>query len=310
MCATDPALLASDGAPDVLHSPPPVVAGSPVEVSEGVFVISDHRVELVPNVGIVLGEKAALVIDTGIGPRNGALVLEQARCLAGGRRLYLTLTHFHPEHGFGAQAFKGAATTVYNRGQRAELRRKGASYLDMFKGLSPAVAAELEGVELVDPDLVYEGEAEIDLGGRTVLLREVGPAHTRSDQIVLVDGRVLFAGDLLETRIFPIVPYFPPHDTDVDGEGWIGVLDELAALAPQTVVPGHGEVTDASLIRDVRDYLAYVRDEALRLRERGATADETAASIAENARTRWPSWERPEWIGLAARAFYDTSAPA
>lgn len=279
-------------------------------MSEGVFVISDHRVELVPNVGIVLGEKAALVIDTGIGPRNGALVLEQARCLAGGRRLYLTLTHFHPEHGFGAQAFKGAATTVYNRGQRAELRRKGASYLDMFKGLSPAVAAELEGVELVDPDLVYEGEAEIDLGGRTVLLREVGPAHTRSDQIVLVDGRVLFAGDLLETRIFPIVPYFPPHDTDVDGEGWIGVLDELAALAPQTVVPGHGEVTDASLIRDVRDYLAYVRDEALRLRERGATADETAASIAENARTRWPSWERPEWIGLAARAFYDTSAPA
>lgn len=63
----------------------------------------------------------------------------------------------------------------------------------MFKGLSPAVAAELEGVELVDPDLVYEGEAEIDLGGRTVLLREVGPAHTGSDQVVLVDGRVLFA---------------------------------------------------------------------------------------------------------------------
>ncbi|MFD9380954.1 MBL fold metallo-hydrolase [Streptomyces sp. NPDC059999] len=310
MCPTDPTPLASDGAPDVLHSPPPVISGSPVEVSEGVFIIPDRRVELVPNIGIVLGEKAALVIDTGIGPRNGALVLEQARRLAGDRRLYLTLTHFHPEHGFGAQAFKGAATIVYNSGQRAELRRKGAGYLGMFKGLSPAVAAELEGVELVDPDLVYEGEAEIDLGGRTVLLREVGPAHTGSDQIVLVDGRVLFAGDLLETRIFPIAPYFPPHDTDVDGEGWIGVLDELAALAPQTIVPGHGEVTDASLIHDVRDYLTYVRDEALWLRERGATADKTAATIAENARTRWPSWERPEWIGLAARAFYDTNAPA
>lgn len=279
-------------------------------MSEGVFVIPDHRVELVPNVGIVLGERAALVIDTGIGPRNGALVLEQARRLAGDRRLYLTLTHFHPEHGFGAQAFKGAATIVYNSGQRAELRRKGAGYLGMFKGLSPAVAAELEGVELVDPDLVYEGEAEIDLGGRTVLLREVGPAHTGSDQIVLVDGRVLFAGDLLETRIFPITPYFPPHDTDVDGEGWIDVLDQLAALAPQTVVPGHGEVTDASLIHDVREYLAYVRDETLRLRECGNTAEDTAATIDKNARTRWPSWERPEWIGLAARAFYDTEAPA
>ncbi|MFF5782618.1 fibronectin type III domain-containing protein [Streptomyces virginiae] len=176
----------------------------------------------------------------------------------------------------------------------------------MFKGLSPAVAAELEGVEPVDPDLIYQGEAEIDLGGRTVLLREVGPAHTRSDQIGLVDGRVLFAGDLLETRIFPIAPYFPPHDTDVDGEGWIDALDRLAQLAPHTVVPGHGEVTDASLIHDVRHYLVHVRDEALRLRKRGATADETAATVDENARTRWPSWERPEWIGLTARAFEKT----
>lgn len=82
MCPTDPTPLASDGAPDVLQSPPPVVAGPPVEVSAGVFVIPDRRVELVPNIGIVLGEKAALVIDTGIGPRNGALVLEQARRLA------------------------------------------------------------------------------------------------------------------------------------------------------------------------------------------------------------------------------------
>ncbi|MFB7267922.1 MBL fold metallo-hydrolase, partial [Streptomyces nojiriensis] len=69
-------------------------------------------------------------------------------------------------------------------------------------------------------------------------------------------------------------------------------------------------VTGASLIHDVRDYLTYVRDEALRLRECGTTADDTAATIDENARTRWPSWERPEWIGLAARAFYDTSASA
>ncbi|MDI2131347.1 MBL fold metallo-hydrolase [Yinghuangia seranimata] len=310
MCPTDPAPLAADGAPDLLQSPPPVVSGAPVQVSEGVFVIPDNRVELVPNVGIVLGETAALVIDTGLGPRNGAYVLEQARHLAGDRRLYLTLTHFHPEHGYGAQVFKGAATIVYNTGQRTELRHKGVGYLGMFKGLSPEVATELEGVELVDPDLVYEGEAELDLGGRTVVLRAVGPAHTGSDQIILVDDRVLFAGDLLETRIFPIAPYFPPHDTDVDGAGWIGVLDELAALEPQIVVPGHGEVTDASLIHDVRDYLAYVRTEARRLREAGATADETATTIDQNARARWTTWERPEWIALAARAFYDTDAPA
>ena len=79
---------------------------------------------------------------------------------------------------------------------------------------------------------------------------------------MIVDGRVLFGGDLFETRMFPIVPYFPPDDVDVDGSAWIAVLGRVARARARVVVPGHGEVTDARLIRDVRDYLAYIRDEA------------------------------------------------
>ncbi|MFJ9867691.1 MBL fold metallo-hydrolase [Streptomyces sp. NPDC101165] len=313
MCPSDPTspgsrLADPNAAPDLRQSPPPLVQGEPVEVSDGVFVIPDRRIELVPNIGIVVGETAALVIDTGMGPRNGAYVLEQARRLAGPRRLYLTLTHFHPEHGFGAQVFKGEATIVYNAGQRAELRRKGPSYLEMFRGLGPAAAAELGGVELVEPDVVHDGRAEIDLGGRTAVLRAVGPAHTASDQVVLVDDRVLFGGDLFETRIFPIAPHFPPYDVDVDGGKWISVLGELAGLAPEVVVPGHGEVTGVSVIRDVRDYLTHVRDETERLRAAGVSADETAAVIDKNARLRWATWERPEWIAFAVRAFYAAGA--
>ncbi|MFJ9468174.1 MBL fold metallo-hydrolase [Streptomyces caniferus] len=314
MCQTDPsshtATAGEPTPPDRADAPPPTVQGEPIEVTEGVFVIPDHRVPIVPNIGIVVGNHSALVIDTGIGQRNGRYVLEQARRLADGRRLFLTLTHFHPEHGFGAQAFKGAATIVYNAAQRAELHRKGAAYADMFRGLSPAVAAELEGVRFVDPDVTYTGEAEVDLGGRTVLLREVGPAHTVGDQVVLVDDRVLFGGDLLETRMFPIAPYFPPHDTDVDADRWIGVLDQLLALDPEIVVPGHGEVTDATLIREVRDYLGYVRAETTRLRGRGATEDEAAERISESARSRWSTWEHPEWTSFAVRAFYNASSAA
>src|SRR5207247_4753263 len=96
--------------------------------------------------------------------------------------LYLTTTHFHPEHGFGAQAFRGAATIIYNAAQRAELRRKGPGYIEMFTGMSPAYAAELRDVELTGPDITYDGRAEIDLGGHTAVLRSRGPAHTASDQ--------------------------------------------------------------------------------------------------------------------------------
>ena len=250
-------------------SPPPVVRGEPVEVSSGVFVIPDGRVPLVPNVGFVVGTRAVLVVDTGMSLDSAAYVLGQAKRLAEGKPLYLTVTHFHPEHGFGAQVFADASTIVYNREQRDELRLKGAGYIEMFKGIfGQHVVTALEGVELIDPHEVYDGETEIDLGGHVVTLRTFGRAHTGGDQVVIVDGRVLFGGDLFETRMFPIVPYFPPDDVDVDGSAWIAVLDELLALAPDVVVPGHGEVTDATLIRDVRDYLAYIRGEATRLKAR------------------------------------------
>ena len=161
--------------------PPPIVRGTPAEVSDGVYVIPDGRVPLVPNIGIVVGTDAVLVIDTGMGQQSAAYVLEHARRLADGKRLYLTLTHFHPEHGFGAQVFEGEASIVYNRTQRDELRAKGAGYIEMFKGFGPAVATELEGVVLVDPGEVYDGETEIDLGGHVAVLRSYVRAHTGGD---------------------------------------------------------------------------------------------------------------------------------
>ena len=286
-------------------SPPPVVRGEPVEVSSGVFVIPDGRVPLVPNVGFVVGTRAVLVVDTGMSLDSAAYVLGQAKRLAEGKPLYLTVTHFHPEHGFGAQVFADSSTIVYNREQRDELRLKGAGYIEMFKGIfGEHVVTALEGVELIDPHEVYDGETEIDLGGHVVTLRTFGRAHTGGDQVVIVDGSVLFGGDLFETRMFPIVPYFPPDDVDVDGSAWIAVLDELLALAPAVVVPGHGEVTDATLIRDVRDYLAYIRGEATRLKAAGASEDEAVAEIEPAALARWSDWDNPEWIGFAVRCFY------
>jgi glyoxylase-like metal-dependent hydrolase (beta-lactamase superfamily II) len=125
---------------------------------------------------------------------------------------------------------------------------------------------------------------------------------------VIIDDRILFGGDLLETRRFAIVPYFPPFDMDVDAGHWIEVLDAFLALRPEIVVPGHGEVADATLIRDVREYLAFVRDEAGRLRASGASPASTAATSGTEARARWSTWEDPYWIDFAAQAFYSAAA--
>jgi glyoxylase-like metal-dependent hydrolase (beta-lactamase superfamily II) len=247
----------------------------PQEVAPGVWVLPDGRVDLVPNVGVVVGEDAALVVDTGMGAENGRRVLERARALAGDRPLLLTITHFHPEHGWGAQVFRSQATILYNEAQRLELEEKFAPFVELFSTFSPAIAEILADVELVAPRLTYSDEARIELGGVVVGLRAVGTAHTRGDQIVwLPKQRVLFAGDLVENRFFPILP-----DEDAHGSPWIDVLGHLEALEPAVVVPGHGEVGDAGLIREVRGYLELVR-------------------------TRYADWDNPVWIPFAIERFH------
>jgi glyoxylase-like metal-dependent hydrolase (beta-lactamase superfamily II) len=266
---------------------------APVEVAPRVHVLTDDRIDLVPNVGIVVGDETALVVDTAMGVRNGERVLARTREL-GDSDLVLTITHFHPEHGWGAQAFEGAARLVYNRLQLEELHEKFAPFVELFSSFGPHVAEQLEGVRLVEPDETYEGRRSLDLGGITAELIEV-PAHTRGDQVIwLPKERVLFTGDLVETRFFPILP-----DEDAHGSRWIEVLRELEALAPQVVVPGHGEVGGVELIAATRQYLEAVRERVRQAHERG----EDPKALADGIRHDWPDWDNPIWIDFAVDRF-------
>src|SRR2546421_9604277 len=152
------------------------------EHARDLVVIPNRRVDLVPNIGVIGGNHSVLVVETGWGPGNAEKVLAFASEYAKGRRLYLTTTHFHPEHAFGAQAFAGEATYLVNSAQAADLAGKGPGYLQMFRGLGAPVARQLEGVELVTPDVVYDDAYELDLGGRVVRMRATGRAHSKGDQ--------------------------------------------------------------------------------------------------------------------------------
>ena len=161
-----------------------------MEITDGVWVIpdSDHT-PLMPNIGIVVGARATLVIDTGFGPDNARAVLEQARSLSDGRPVFLTHTHCHPEHGFGANVVAGKVTIVYNDAQWSELQHKGPILLQMFRKNFAALAPMLDGVEFVAPHLRYTGWLNLDLGGGHIVeLHEFGGAHSLGDQGILIRG--------------------------------------------------------------------------------------------------------------------------
>ncbi|MGN9911372.1 MBL fold metallo-hydrolase [Phytohabitans sp. LJ34] len=267
------------------------------ELASDLLVVPNRGVQLVPNIGVVGGAHSVLVVETGMGPANAERVLAFAAEVAKGRRMYLTTTHFHPEHAMGAQVFAGAATYLVNRAQAEDRRGKGPGYLEMFKGLGEAVARELEGVTLTEPDVVYGDEYELDLGGRVVRMAATGRAHSRGDQVVTVpDAGVMFTGDLVEAGQFAIFPWFPPHDTDVSGTRWLAVMERLAERAPRVVVPGHGAVGGPALLADVRDYLRLLRDETWKRRDSAMGEAEIVAEVRDLMIRLHPDWEGQEWI--------------
>jgi len=285
----------------MIEDPPLVPQGVTQQVGERVHVIPDQRIEFVPNAGIVVGDRATLVIDTAMGPRNGERILSETRRVAGDRKLLLATTHFHPEHAFGAQSFADVATYVCNSAQAEEMVSKGPEYRDMFSGFGPGLAQLLADVELITPDVTYSGDrAVLDLGGVEVWLLAVGPAHTRGDQVAfLPHERVLFAGDLVEERFLPIFA-----DTDAVASKWLAVLDELEALAPIVVVGGHGSVGGPELIASLRDYLVAVGDRVGSLHAEGRSLTEIEQELETELAERQADWGNQVWIKSAIDSFH------
>lgn len=283
--------------PEYDYPDPVVEITGESELARDLVMVPNRRVQLVPNIGLIGGTRAVLVVETGMGPGNAEKVLKFATDYARGRRLYLTTTHFHPEHAFGAQVFAGTATYVANRAQADDLAIKGPGYLEMFRGLGEPVARQLEGTTVTAPDVIYDDAYDLDLGGRVVHLRPTGRAHSKGDQVVTVpDAGVMFTGDLVETGQFSIFPWFPPHDTDVSGLRWIAVMQRLIEERPRTVVPGHGDIGGPELLADVRDYLQELRDETWRRRDSGEGEDAIAEEVSAVMIERHPDWDGREWI--------------
>src|SRR5262245_50270559 len=106
-----PALAQQPAAP---ATPPAALVreGVTEKLTDHVWAIPDGSASLVPNVGIIVGSKAVLVVDTGMCQRNGETVLKEVNKVGAGKPIYIVTTHFHPEHDLGAQAFPASAKMI------------------------------------------------------------------------------------------------------------------------------------------------------------------------------------------------------
>ncbi len=249
------------------------------------------------NAGLVLGGDEALLVDTLFDLRLTSEMLDAtADALAGRPITRVVNTHANGDHCFGNELVP-EAEVIASRTAASEMSDTPPELLgqlvsaDLEEPLAGFVKHafgpfRFDEITLRPPNRTFDDGLDLDVGGRRVELIEVGPAHTLGDAIVHVpDARTVFTGDILFVGVTPVMWAGPIGN-------WIAACDRINSLGAETIVPGHGPVTDVSGVTGVRSYLEWVRDEATRRFENGMSAAEAARDIDLGPFAAWVDAER------------------
>lgn len=289
------ALLAQT--PNALTPVPPLVReGDTQKISEHVYVIPDHSVPLVPNVGIIVGQRGKLVIDTGLGPRNGRTVYNEAQKINDSGSLWLATTHIHPEHDLGASAFPRDTQLIRSEAEEKEIQDEGLTVANLFASRSPIAAELLKDAKYRRANITFSDQYTLDLGGVRVRMFAMGLNHTAGDTAFLVEpDDVLFSGDIVMMGL----PNVATPTASL--RHWIASLDALEKLQPKQIVPSHGPMGDASMIGAYRQYFETILARTQVYKAQGKNVEETADAVSKELASRYA----PNRVIQAVRVAYN-----
>ena len=211
------------------------------ELADGVFVHELHGAFVV-NAGIVVGDDAVAVIDTGTIESEAREILAAVASVTDKQVRYVINTHYHGDHSFGNWWFLPAIVVGHGACRLRLVGDGGESHRKMMARFVPMAAEQIEAVPVVAPTLTFEQQCRLRLGERVLRLDFFGRAHTDNDIAIAVEGQgVNFAGDLIEESGPPVAfEAFPAE--------WGPTLRRLQAVAESRFVPGHGRVVDRDFV--------------------------------------------------------------
>jgi glyoxylase-like metal-dependent hydrolase (beta-lactamase superfamily II) len=260
------------------------------------------------NAGIIVDGETSLLVDTLYDLSLTAEMLAAMRrsIPASAQIDMLVNTHANGDHCYGNQLVGGARIIASAR-TAEEMPLMSPAMMAATKQQAPFLGSvgaffgrafapfDFENITLTLPGETFEGQLELRVGSKEVRLLEVGPAHTRGDTLVYVPGdKVMFTGDILFNEGHPIMWAGPVGN-------WIRACETILNLEVETVVPGHGPITDKQAVARLKGYFEYLQQEVRRCFEAGMSVMEAARAIPMDA---YVSWIDPERIVVNVAAIY------
>jgi glyoxylase-like metal-dependent hydrolase (beta-lactamase superfamily II) len=272
-------------------------------IEENSTRVSDHVYAILgfPNVAVVVGSRATLVVDTGLGPRNGATVMRVVKKLSTNQKLFLTTTHFHVEHTAGEAGFPAETILIRPAVQQQEAEKNVNGMIARFSTFSAQNRELLAGVKLRAPDMVFDTEATLDLGGVTARLLWLGTGHTKGDELIFVEpDSTLIPGDIVQDKLVPRV-----NRDEGSPKSWLAILDKIAPLKPRYIIPDHGGLGDGSLIAKERAFILDLQSRALELKRQGVSASDAGKQLTAEFKAKYPDWGNLELVASFVERVYE-----
>jgi cyclase len=258
------------------------------------------------NCGVIDDGGSILLVDTMFTLSLTRDLLDAvAATLPGSSVVGLVNTHPNGDHCWGNQLVQGvpiygSAATAH--GMEHEIPPETMTAMAVTSSPTSAIGIyqrrffgdfDFSGITLTPPTHTFTGSTSIAVGGRTVDVFEVGPAHSDGDSIIVVDD-VVFAGDILFVGDHPVMWSGPISN-------WVAACDRIIATGARVIVPGHGPVTDLDGVRRFRHYLEDIDAQAAAQFAAGTPYDVAAATMNLD---DYHDWGHPERLILTVGAIY------
>jgi len=252
------------------------------------------------NAGIVVDGEASLLIDTLFDLKLTRDMLDTMRkSIPAAAHINMVVnTHANGDHCWGNELVAGAQiiasartaeemTTAISPTMVATLLKRAPELGQLGEFLSHAFGSfDFDNITLTPPTKTFEDELTLKVGDKEVHLIEVGPAHTLGDTLVHIPtDRVVFTADILFIGGHPIIWAGPTSN-------WLRACDRILEMDVDTIVPGHGPITDKKGVAEVKGYLEYIYQEAEKRYETGMSAQEAAKDINLDRYATWTDGER------------------